>query len=268
MGALQSAKSALGGVDESIVILPPSTANNPRRRREIALQNVRNWSSLEHQIPGLPIRTSIDLEAMGFPPNSSERTQQRLRQAARQSAQEEFREPYIPIRAGLVEGYLPMIKANLVLQGIDGPPSDPICQLNSVEMIWDSGAHHTIITEDILSREFQAYLNSPVHDPYRSIGGSRVWLEVSIALTNAPVSISGIAVVVPRSVVPNKRIGILFGQSQCIDRLSYRSIPRRLLQARDRDIVDNLWGDIVIEEYLDEDDRIVSFSGSDFSSGI
>jgi hypothetical protein len=50
-------------------------------------------------------------------------------------------------------------------------------------MIWDTGAHRTIIAEEILSPESREYTKSLVHDPYRS----------GIAL------ISAVALVVPKT---------------------------------------------------------------------
>jgi len=31
-------------------------------------------------------------------------------------------------------------------------------------MIWDTGAHQTVITEDLLSDTFRQYLEDPIHD--------------------------------------------------------------------------------------------------------
>lgn len=54
--------------------------------------------------------------------------------------------------------------------------------------------------------------------------------------------------------VPNETNGWsivgLLGQSLCIDRLSCRTIPRRLLQAKGGNTADDTWGDNV-DEYLD-----------------
>jgi hypothetical protein len=65
--------------------------------------------------------------------------------------------------------------------------------------------------------------------------------------------------VVPKSVMPNEHIGILFGQQQCIDRISYHSSPRRILEAKGEDINEEMWGDIVIDGYVDDDDKLYSF---------
>jgi hypothetical protein len=58
--------------------------------------------------------------------------------------------------------------------------------------------------------------------------------------------------------MPNERIGILFGQLQCIDCISYHSSPRRTLEAKGEDINEEAWGDIVIDGYVDDDNKLHS----------
>jgi hypothetical protein len=82
-------------------------------------------------------------------------------------------------------------------------------------------------------------------------------IDADIAFTNCPVSIGTIAMVVPKTKMPNQRVGILFGQFLCIDRLAYHSIPRQTLQAKGENVPEKIWGDIVVREYLNEDDEVV-----------
>ena len=141
---------------------------------------------------------------------------------------------------------------------IDSTDKDEAEELSSVDMLWDTGAHQTIITEDLLSKSFRQYLQDPSHDPYRSGDKTRVQLDVIIAFSNTPIKITTIALVVPKSIVPNQRVGVLFGQKHCMDCMSYRSIPRRILIAKGQDVDDEIWGDLVIDEFINEDDEIVS----------
>ena len=182
----------------------------------------------------MPIRTNVDLSAFGPALPISERHRGRIREIAKQivEEEEEYRQPYLTLHAGLTEGHLPVVKTNLVLRGIDCESFEPLCGLPSTEMVWDTGAHRTIITEDILSTEFRKYLATSVHDPYRSSNGLRVQVEADIALTNEILHINTVALVVPRSVIPNTKISVLFGQAHCIDRLVYRSAPRQLLRVK------------------------------------
>ncbi|KAI9371371.1 hypothetical protein BJX61DRAFT_511741 [Aspergillus egyptiacus] len=173
---------------------------------------------------GLPIRTSINLRAMEPRPPLSEAARERLCKTAKEAANTEFRDPYLLPRSKLGEGYLPIIRADLILQGVNSNESDPMCNLEGIDMIFDTGAHQTVIAEDLLSTSSREFLKNPVHDPYRSSDGLRV--------------------------------GVLFGQSSCIDRLIIRSIPRLILQAKGEEIPAEFWGDIVVEEYLNLDDEI------------
>jgi hypothetical protein len=124
-------------------------------------------------------------------------------------------------------------------------------------MIWDTGAHRTIIVEEILPPPFRKYLESPVHDPYRSSDGLSLRVDAGIALSNCAVSMTAVTLIVPKAKMPNGMAGILFGQRLCIDRLSYHSIPRLILLAKGEDVAENLWGDIIATEYLNVDGDIV-----------
>ena len=51
----------------------------------------------------------------------------------------------------------------------------------------------------------------PINGFHRLGNGLRVMMDAVICLSNAPVNINAIVMVVPKSVMPNERIGILFG---------------------------------------------------------
>lgn len=79
-----------------------------------------------------------------------------------------------------------------------------------------------------------------------------------IALSNCLVPLDAVAAVIPKSKIPNQLVGILFGQATCIDRLSLGAIPRQVLRAKGEEISDGLWGDILVDEYVNIDGEIVS----------
>jgi hypothetical protein len=150
------------------------------------------------------------------------------------------RNPYpTTLTPSITENRLPIVKANIILRGV-GTYSPKAEQLNSVEMLWDTRAHQTIITEDLLTESLRKHLQQPVQDLYRSGDKLRVQLDAVVALSNAPAKITAIALVVPRSAMPNERIGVIFGQKHCIDCLSYRSIPRQILKAKGEDVGDEI----------------------------
>ncbi|KAB8227073.1 uncharacterized protein BDW43DRAFT_317188 [Aspergillus alliaceus] len=253
--AIRAAEAALGDIDEPMLLMPRGTGNR-RVLREMARLSASESPSGNGL--GLPIRTTIDLKTVEPRPPLSTAARERLRKMAEEAANTEFRDPYVSLRPKLGESFLPIVRADLVLRGVDSNDTDPLCKLEGIDMIFDAGAHRTIIVEDLLSASFQEYLKGSVHDPYRSSDGSVLQVSVTMAFTNCPVVIETVAVIIPKAKMPNERVGVLFGQSSCIDRLSLRSIPRRMLLAKGAVVSDEFWGDIVAEEYLNLDDEIVS----------
>jgi hypothetical protein len=256
---LRATDSALGEVDREFMVTYPRTEAQQLRRRQIALQNVEDEkasSSSVQSSPGRPIRTKYDIMSLPSPKHASDETRKRLKENAKLF--DDFRKPYpVILPANITEKTLPTVKANVRLVGIDSKSSDPEEELKLVDMLWDTGAQQTIITEELLSESFRRYLQDPIHDPYRSSGGLRVQLDALVAFSNAPINIPAIVMIVPKSVVPNQRVGILFGQQQCIDRIGYRSFPRHILKAKGEEINEEVWGDFVIDEFVNEDGDLV-----------
>lgn len=253
--ALQAVESALNGVDKPFLVFPHRNTNR-RAIRELGLQAASEPHSANVQ--ALPIRTSVDLDTLELRPPLSEEGRERLRQMAKEAANTEFRYPYASLRPALEDSFLPMIQADLIIQGLDGRKADPVCQLKGVNMIFDTGAHRTFITEELLSPSFREYLRDSVHDSYRGMDGLSVQVDAGIALSNCLVPLDAVAGVIPKSKMPNQLVGILFGQATCIDRLSFRAIPRHVLRAKGEEISDGLWGDILADEYVNIDGEIVS----------
>ena len=87
-------------------------------------------------------------------------------------------------------------------------------------------------------------------------------MDAMIVLSNCTMEMHALVMVVPKSMVPNERVGILFGQKECIDRLFYESIPRSILSARGENPENDVWGDFILKEYLDESDNLVAIQPS------
>ncbi|KAL5335778.1 hypothetical protein BJX70DRAFT_401207 [Aspergillus crustosus] len=253
--AIRAAETALGNTDQPMLLMPRGTGNR-RLLREMASQST--LESPSENLLGLPIRTSTNLKTVEPRPPLSEAARERLRKMAKEAAITEYRDPYLLLRSKLGEGYLPIIRADLVLQGVDSNESDPMCNLEGTDMIFDTGAHRTIIAEDLLSTSFREYLKNPVHDPYRSSDGLVVRITANVVFSNCPIAIESIATIVAKVKMPNERVGVLFGQSSCIDRLSIRSIPRLILQAKGENISAEFWGDVMVEEYLNLEDESIT----------
>jgi hypothetical protein len=80
--ALRAIDSALGKVDGPIMIVNKRSESQRQRQRQIALQNVMDWSSSANTSPGLPIRTQYDTKSLPFPKPASEETRKRLKEQA------------------------------------------------------------------------------------------------------------------------------------------------------------------------------------------
>jgi hypothetical protein len=260
---LNATVSALGERDGPMTVQKPQTAEHRRRMRQIALENVAAWkaeaeSSSTKTSPGLPIRTQYDISSLPMPKRATKEQKQRLKENMI-SLEDMNRDPYpIILSTAITERTLPLVTANISISGIDAADDERVEKLNSVEMLWDTGAHATVITEDLLSEMFRQYLQQPTHDPFRSDNRRRVQVDIVVGFSNISVEIKAIALVVPKSVVPNERIGVIFGQSQCINSMNYRSIPRSILRAKGEEVDDETWGDIVIDEIVDVCGDLVS----------
>lgn len=259
---LRATDLALGERDGSMTVRKPRTETHQRRLRQLALENVAAWksssssSSSAEKMPGRPIRTQYDISSLPKPKPASRETVQRLKE--NMIPWEDMRDPYpVVITAAITEKRLPIVKANVSVTGIDSEFKGQE-ELNSVDMLWDTGAQSTIITDDLLSEPFRRFLEEPSHDPYRSEDALCVQVDIVIAFSNTPISMATIAVVVPRSTVPNQRSGIIFGQNQCIDCISYQSLPRSILRARGQDVDDEIWGDLVIDAFINEEGELES----------
>lgn len=120
----------------------------------------RDSSLRESTIPsirtGLPIRTTV-LEKVGIPKRSSENVRRHLAKEAK--SWPSFLPPNtLDIHAGITERTLAVLSANLRLSGLDSLVGDPYASLPDAELLWNNGAHLTVIVDEILPEEFREYL--------------------------------------------------------------------------------------------------------------
>jgi hypothetical protein len=162
---LRAVDSALGEVDGPIwVHYKRRTEFQRQKLRQIALQDVKDSSSSASTSPGLPIRTQYDIESLPFPKPASEERRKRLKEEA--TSMDHFHQPYaITLHASIMEKTLPVVKARVELRGVGSVNEDPTELLQQVDMIWDTGAHRTIITEELLSDRFLSSLKIPNMTP-------------------------------------------------------------------------------------------------------
>lgn len=127
---------------------------------------------------------------------------------------------------------------------------NPEDKFNAVELIWYTGAHGTVVSEDLLSSEFRNNSTHPIHDPY--------WNETGVKVSMMGKSVfrlqscgNCICLVVPSSIMPKECIGIFLGKKGAIDRIIYKSVPRTNRNARGEELPPTVWGNIVVDEYID-----------------
>ncbi|TAQ84865.1 hypothetical protein B7494_g6804 [Chlorociboria aeruginascens] len=278
---LRTIDAALPETDETVWIVHWPEALR-LKHREMALANVAAWKAEEAEKAkaaekgapgvaannvlsssyGLPIRAKYDIASLPFPKPLSQESRQRLKENAKPL--DDSRQPYaVTLAARITEGTLPVVKGKIILRAINDvnlnePPTEKI---ESLDMLWDTGAHRTIISEELLSESFRRSLEDPIYDIYRSASGLRLQMDAVISLSNAAVEIHGIVLVVPKTVVPNERVGVIFGQSECINRMHYESVPRSILMKeavnKEEKIEETIWGDIIIHKMLNQDDELI-----------
>lgn len=257
---LNTASESLRSIDKSFNLGSQQRAKPNRALRQIALSRVNLPSSSKDDghVPGLPIRIWENVKAPKVPLKSENVTPTKLRKFAQILGNQP--QPYIQtIHAQITERTLPIVPAGVRLTGIDGNYDDPHQVFNSIKILWDTGAHSCIVVDEMLSAEFRHYLKSPIHDPYKCDSGVCVQIDANISFSNTLLKISCICLVVPRSVVPNGRVGMILGQSGAIDRIIYKSVPKANLVARGEQVPETIWGDLCIEEYVDLDGEIQKF---------
>lgn len=169
---------------------------------------------------------------------------------AKKLVSELWRDPYANIQAGMIEGHLPIVIANVWTYAIDNSQVGKLGELDCVDMIWDMDLHCTIITEELLPELFREYLQTPVHDPYWCGDGFSVQVNAEIAMINHLILTSMVAITVPQAKMPNQFWGILFSQVSCINQIRYESIPCCSLIVNGKDVGEDVWRDFIVKEYF------------------
>jgi hypothetical protein len=131
--------------------------------------------------------------------------------------------------AFLAENCLPIIKGNVTLSTIDLVENHEH-KLKNINILFDTGAQVTSVTEDVLSDSFRELLKDPQLDVYRTNSGLYLQMDSTIALTNTNFAMNTMVLVVPKRNVPNSRSGIVLGQRGAIDCLHFEAVPKRFLQ--------------------------------------
>lgn len=255
--AVQEATAAIQGTEGDVFLVRSHTRRQKEILRQTALENVRQdkeASQPSDKKPGLPIRTKYDMSAVPYPEMPSKEVREKLKEQLRkeglQPPSDRPASHMVTLRAGVQDSLLPTVQSHIRICPIDDEDETSEI-LPDVNMVWDTGAHRTIISEDLLSEALRRRLKDADNDPFRSEHCSSVQMTAVVALSNSPVTIEMIALVCPRDLMPNSYNGILFGQSGGINSLMYTSIPRSILLQRGEKVDDDVWGDLSLSAHID-----------------
>jgi hypothetical protein len=168
--------------------------------------------------------------------------------------------PYLlTLHSRLAEAYLPSLTGRMVLTGLDSNDQSPMASVTTNKIYFDTGAHISVMSDDLVTEEFRQYLQLEENAPYLQDSGSKVQVSASLRFSNNHFTLAFIILVVPLDKMPNRFSGVLLGQRTFIDRLQFEMIPRNLLVAREQNIPDEFWGDILIKAFMDLEGDIHEF---------
>lgn len=259
---IQKAAVAIQDPESDVFLIHPHNSHQKEILRQTALENVRLDRETSHKttMTGLPIRTSYDISTVPYPKAPSKEVREKLKEEALKKENipqsPNSSAPYvITLRAGVEDRALPTIQSHIRISPVEDEETSELLQ--NAKMVWDTGAHKTIISEDLLSDELRRCLEKPDNDPYRSESGLSVQVTMVVGFSNSPVEIETIALVCPRHLMPDHYSGILFGQSGCIDSLVYTSTPRKILLLQGEEVSNDIWGDITLSAYADMFDNVL-----------
>jgi hypothetical protein len=168
--AIKATADCLGDINDKFALPLRVKPEFEGRLREMALRNISDTSNFP-QTSTLPIRKAGLLKDAGFPKPLSKAEMERLKENARNMPP--FPDPYtLTLRAGVTERKLPTVTANVSLRAIDWFEGQPVCALPAVEMLWDMGAHQTLVTKEMLPPSFKYDVEkNRIHDAYRTENG-------------------------------------------------------------------------------------------------
>jgi hypothetical protein len=242
----QIARSMVGNPDVSTVLIDHiTTVKNASRAVATSLQDDDTQIILFHE-QSPDERKSLRTAA---PERPSPQVCNALRQIARDQPWP-TQEPYVHIRSRRAERYLPCLSGSLALMGIDGNEDSPVCKILTDAIYFDTGAHVSAISDDLVDEKFLEYLRLEENKANYDSGVGKVMVDSTISFTNTRVQIPFLMYVVPQDMMPNRLSGVLLGQHTFIDRLQYESTPRAILNSRGQYVPDDIWGEIAINEYV------------------
>ena len=243
--AIKIVADAVHDYDHDIFFQPGNRKERKQMLRNIALgQQPSNVTRLS-----LRLRNAVPVSHLPDPQHIRRTLSQKANLKENIPFSPERKVPYVlSVRATTDEAKLAVIAGKLDFRAIDAEFDDAPIRISSDICLWDTGAHHCIISSDLLPTEF---IQSSIHDPYRNEDQTTLQVDAVFAFSGSSFAITTIFHVLPLSTIPNQRSGVILGQSAFIDRLVYKSIPKIILESRGETVEDDCWGEIEVETAID-----------------
>ena len=255
--AMTAVLDALGDRDEPVYISSPRPRGVAAYIRRHAREEMSGSES--GNLRGVPLRNAPDLASIPHPKPTSLSARAKLKENLQREPFPD-RDPYLlQFTATAEDKWLACIPGVVEISGIDSTTHDPKVTVSDSNVLFDTGAHISTITNDLLNDEFRDHLSSTINDPYRSKNGVTVQVAATLAFGDQPpLEMDCLFHVIPRDSVPNQRSGIILGQHTMIDSIQYSSRPRKTLITRGEKVMDTVWGDIVVGGYVTVDGDYVT----------
>lgn len=258
-GVLRRCADVMAPYDATIDLMHPKT---PARRARI--QALAKTTSLcapsiteEDHFPGLRLINAGEINNLPPPTRASSAYRQKLKENL-STIPKPFLDPYLKtVTLRLESKKLATLCGLLTFSAIDGLEGEQCATVKSTEMLVDTEAQISLVTEDILPENFRTYLTSSIHDSYRSKDGTSVQVDARFSFADRQIDMACVFHVVPRSRIPNNRVGVILGQNSCLDHMVYTLKPRLFIQSVEEE---DFWGDMTIHQYVDPFGEIVDFS--------
>ena len=167
------------------------------------------------------------------------------------------RDPYaINLEVRILEQSLMSLPTSkFIFTGVDAATGEPTSKVSNIPCLWDTGAHITTISDDILSEEFRLFIQAEAYKDYWVTSADRNSWVVSVGgalqFSNTNLELEFVARVVPRDQMPNGFSGVLLGQRGVIDCIDYRATPSKFLKSLGQEVPEGVWGDLVILNFYD-----------------
>lgn len=260
---------ALGLADDQTpirLVTNEERASSSRRKKELSAE-ARRLSSQRRGGSGdpdfwkentKPIQVDPAVPMPYVPNRPSAQSRQRLKQLAKELKESGTLDldPYVsPLIAATFEAYLPMVVAEATIEALDiDTPGDPAAyRIPNLRCIWDTGAHHTVVSEDLLPISFVNRIRDAEYMAiYGSEGNTAVQISINIQFSNCLEVFETICVVRPSETLPNGFSGVILGEHGLLNLMDYHVVPRKVLQYKGVDIQGE-WSQIRLLRHVVDD---------------